>query len=167
MFGVGDLIVYGTTGVCIVEEIGVPELSAASDKPYYTLTPYYTNKSKIFTPCDNDKIVMRPLLTKKEAEALINAIDTISLITIESEKLREETYKSILKRCDLKEFISLMKTIHARKVARLADGKKVTASDEKYYSMVEDKLYGELSISLGVERSELKETISCKVMAVG
>lgn len=157
MFKVGDLIVYGNTGVCTVEKIGKPELAGVTDdKDYYTLLPYYSRNSRIFTPCDNPKVVMRPVISKKEAEKLIKEIPKIKLLVITDEKKREECYKQTMKTCDCREFVSILKTIYNRKIKRLAEGKKVTASDERYFNMAEDKLMGELAIALGVEKSEMR-----------
>ena len=43
--------------------------------------------------------------------------------------------------------------------ARIAEGKKVTSSDSKYFHIAEDSLYGELAISLGMEKEEVKDYI--------
>ena len=41
----------------------------------------------------------------------------------------------------------------------IAEGKKVTAFDSKYYHIAEDSLYGELAISLEIEKDEVKDYI--------
>ena len=167
MFKVGDLIVYGNTGVCTVEKIGRPDLSGISDdKEYYTLLPYYSRNSRIFTPCDNDKVVMRPIMSKKEAEKLLREIPKIEILVITDEKKREECYKETMKTCDCREFVSILKTIYNRKKTRLAEGKKVTASDERYYNMAEDKLFGEMAIALGLEKSQMKTKIKDNMLEV-
>ena len=164
MFQVGQLIVYGNTGVCRVEKIGPPDLvGAAEGVDYYTLSPYYSQNSRIFTPCDNDKVVMRPVISKREARKLVDDIPYIELLSIADEKSREERYKETMRSCDCREFISIIKTIHERKLKRLAEGKKVTASDEKYFSMAEDKLYGELAIALEMDKLKVKAYIKEKV----
>ena len=95
MFQVGDLIVYGNTGVCRVEKIGTPDLAGVPDGvDYYTLSPYYSQNSKIFTPCDNDKVVMRPIISKREARKIVKEIPSIGLLIITDEKKREEKFKA-------------------------------------------------------------------------
>ncbi|MCQ2512638.1 MAG: CarD family transcriptional regulator [Lachnospiraceae bacterium] len=164
VFQVGQLIVYGNTGVCRVEKIGPPDLvGAAEGVDYYTLSPYYSKNSRIFTPCDNDKVVMRPVISKREAKKLVDDIPEIELLCIVDEKSREERYKETMRSCDCREFVSIIKTIYERKLQRLAEGKKVTASDEKYYNMAEDKLYGELAIALEMDKVKVKEYIKEKV----
>ena len=160
MFKIGDLVVYGNTGVCRVVEIGPAPLSGApADKDYYTLAPYYAEKSVIFTPCDNDKVVMRHIITKEAARELIKRVESIEVFEVINEKKREDTYKEIIKSCDPEKFISILKTISRRKQQRLSEGKKATASDEKYFQLAEEKLYGELAIVLEIEKNKIKELI--------
>lgn len=161
VFKVGDLVVYGNNGVCKVDSIGPSTLSGAdSSKDYYYLIPYYAgNNCRIMIPCDNDRIVLRPLISKAEANALIKDLDKIGFIKVEDEKTREQTYKNAIRGCDCREMFSLIKTIYNRKQTRLAEGKKVTSSDEKYFLIAEDKLYGELAVALGIEKNEVKEYI--------
>ena len=162
MFKVGELIVYGNTGVCRVVEVG-PLAIGANDKEYYTLEPFYSPKSRVFTPFDNQKIVMRPILSKEEVECALDDFSDISLLVVEEEKKREETYKASMHTCDIRDLISLLKTINERKQTRLSQGKKVTASDEKYYTMAGEKLCDELSIVLGVEREKVRNFIHEKI----
>ena len=160
MFKIGDLVVYGNAGVCRVTEIGRPPLSGIPDgQDYYTLTPYYAEKSVIFTPCDNTKVVMRPIVSKEEADELIRNIPEIGCLGITDEKKREDCYRDVIKTCDPRLFVSIIKTIYNRKQQRLSEGKKVTASDEKYFQMAEDKLYGELAIALNIEKGTVKDYI--------
>ena len=160
MFEVGELIVFGNNGVCRVEKIGKPELTGVADGvDYYTLSPYYHESSKLFTPCNNDRIVMRPILTKSEAKKLVKEISTIKPLKITDERKREECYKEVMKSCDCRQFVSIIKTINKRKKERLAEGKKSTANDEKYFHLAEEKLFGELAIALEIEKDEVKDFI--------
>lgn len=166
MFNVGENIVYGSNGVCKVENIGVLDSPGMpQDKEYYTLCPIYSKGSKIFTPVDNDKIIMRAVLGKDEAQELINNIDSIEALWIADEKSRESEYKEAIKACNCKELVKIIKTIYIRMQDRIANGKKITASDEKYFRMAEDRLYGELAVSLDISKEEIKEYIieHCKI----
>ena len=160
MFKVGDLVVYGNNGVCTVDSIGPSSLSGADrNKDYYFLTPYYSGKCRIMIPCDNDRIVLRALITKDEANALIEDLENIGLMEITDEKNREQIYKNTIRGCDCREMFSLIKTIYLRKQTRLSEGKKVTSSDEKFFLIAEDKLYGELAVALGIEKNDIKDYI--------
>lgn len=162
MFKVGEYVVYGNTGVCKVEEVG-PLPIGSSDKDYYTLVPVYGRNSRIYAVVDNNKVVMRPILTKKESDALINKIEEIDALPIRDEKRREEVYKETMKTCDCKEWVRIIKTLYSRKMDRISKGKKVTSSDERYLQMAEENLYGELALSLKMPKEKVEEFLSEKI----
>ena len=160
MFQAGDVIVCGTHGVCRVEKVG-PLSSAVADRDrlYYTLKPLYERGSVVFTPVDNEKMVIRPVISREEALRLIDGIRDAEALGIEDERKREENYKTALKSCRAEELVKMIKTINARKRSRAARGKKATDSDSRYVKLAEDYLYGELAISLDLERDQVKAFI--------
>lgn len=163
MFEVGDFIIYGSNGVCRVESIGNMEAQGvASDRIYYTLAPVYEKKSKVFTPVDNCKVVMRPVMTEQEAHDLIEHIGELQVLTIEDEKKKDVVIKEALRKCDCRESVRVLKTLHEKKKMRQAQGKKIASGDERFYKMAEDSLYGELSIALGIPKEEVKALIMQK-----
>lgn len=164
MFAVGDRIIYGTKGVCCVESIG--KLNAPGvmkDRIYYTLRPYYVKGTTIFTPVDNEKVVMRSALSKEEAMAVVDGIKDSEGLWFGDEKKRELAYKEAIQTCDCNELVKIIKTIYENKQTRLAAGKKVTATDERYFKAAEDSLYGELAISLEMTKEEVKKFIAKRV----
>ena len=74
MYKVGDLILYGSTGVCRVDDIthDVPGREG-QDQLYYVLTPLYQDFT-IYVPTDTTKVFMRPIISRDEAEELIKGI---------------------------------------------------------------------------------------------
>ena len=160
MFQAGDVIVCGTHGVCRVEKVG-PLSSAVADRDrlYYTLKPLYERGSVVFTPVDNEKMVIRPVISREEALRLIDGIRDAEALGIEDERKREEKYKTALKSCRAEELVKMIKTINARKRSRAARGKKATDADSRYVKLAEDYLYGELAISLDLERDQVKAFI--------
>lgn len=160
MFQIGDLIVYGNTGVCVVEEIGPLDIPGVSkDRLYYTLRPYYDSKVRIFTLVDSTKVVMRPILNREEAVHLIEEIGEIDMLGISNEKKRSEEYRLSLQKCDCKELVRIIKTIYFRVQKRKAAGKKITSQDEKYFHLAEENLFGELAVSLGMDREKVKDVV--------
>ena len=160
MFQAGDVIVCGTHGVCRVEKVG-PLSSAVADRDrlYYTLKPLYERGSVVFTPVDNEKMVIRPVISREEALRLIDGIRDAEALGIEDERKREENYKTALKSCRAEELVKMIKTINARKRSRAARGKKATDADSRYVKLAEDYLYGELAISLDLERDQVEAFI--------
>ena len=164
MFKVGDYVVYGNSGVCRVEDIG-PISIGSKDKDYYTLVPVYGRNSRLYTVVNSDKVVIRPIMTKQESDALIDEMENIDALWIGDEKKREEIYKETIRTCDCKAWVQIIKTLYLRKMDRLARGKKVTSSDERYLHMAEDNLFGELAFSLKMPKEKVGEFISEKIMA--
>ncbi len=164
MFSVGEYIVYGTTGVCKVEAVEPMELTKSIGKKlYYTLSPLYSKGSKIYIPTDNDKVVMRPVLTMDEAKALVEEIPSIELLWVADEKRREDIYKTALRSCDVREWIKIIKTLYLRKMSRIAEGKKITVSDGKYLHMAEERLYEEMALALNMTKEEVLDYITVNV----
>ena len=56
-----------------------------------------------------------------------------------------------------------MKTIYQRKEERLNQGKKLSATDEKYFKLAQDNLQTELSISLEIPVNEMERYILDKI----
>ncbi len=167
MFEVKDYIIYGNHGVCKVEAVGkLDSAGTAKDRLYYTLEPVYQNGSKIFTPVDNEKVMIRAVLSKEEAIELIDDIKNIDSLWITDEKRRESDYKEAFKKNDCRELVKIIKTIYSRKQTRIAEGKKVTASDERYFRMAEETLCGELAIPLKMEKEEVKQFVSDRVKEI-
>lgn len=164
MYEVGDLIVYGRTGICEVTEITTLKMDGVpKDKLYYILRPVREKHGKVFTPVDNEKIVMRKVISKEEAEELIREIPQIEGLWIGSEKQREEKYKECMKSCKCAEWVRIIKTLYQRKMSRLKQGKKITATDERYLRMAEGNLYSELSIALGIPESGMEAYITNQI----
>ena len=164
MFNVGEYVIYGSQGVCRVESIGPLELSGISkDKQYYTLSPIYQAESKVYAPVDNNKVVMRHILTKSEVEALIGRICDIDTIIVANDRLRETVYKEALHTCNCEDLIKVIKTIYIRKQDRIREGKKSTNSYERYLKLAESALYGEFALVLDMKRDEVESYITSSV----
>lgn len=164
MFDKGDYIVYGTTGICIIEDITTMDLPGIPrDRLYYVMEPYHQAGNRIFTPVDNPKMTLRRIMTKAEVLALIDEIPDIEQIGIVEEKLREQKYKEYIRSCECRNWICIMKTLYHRKQERVRQGKKVTATDERYFKIAEDNLYTEFSISLDMPKQEIEAYIESKI----
>lgn len=164
MFNIGDYMICGANGVCEVEKIGaLEERGLSEERMYYTLRPVYANESTVCTPVDNEKIIMRPILSKEEAWELIECVPDIEIFWIEDDKKREAIYKAALRSCNCKELVKIIKTSYFNQKARLAAGKKVTMGDKKYCQMAEEHLYAELALSLEMDKDKVKKLIIKKL----
>ena len=160
MFEVGEYVVYGNKGVCKVNSVGPVDIPGIpKERQYYTLSQVYTRGSTIFTPVDSDKVVLRRVLTSKEAKDLINDAAHMNPVWIQNDKEREQRFTEILRSADTRSLFEMIIALHHRKERRLAAGKKATSTEERYSHAAEDILFGELGISLGIARDEVKDFV--------
>jgi len=164
LFDKGEYIVYGTTGVCLVKDIITMDRDdVPKDKLYYVLEPVCTTGSRIMTPVEGNKNVMRRILTKAEAYQLIDGIKKVEQLWVADEKQRELKYKEALRTCDCRQWIGIIKTLYLRKKDRMVHGKRLTEVDERYMKKAKENLYGELSIPLGIPVAEVEKFITSRI----
>ena len=94
---------------------------------------------------------------------LIAEMKDVELLEIKEEKKRNDIFNEALKTYDCKDLVKIIKTLYIRQEQKLAEGKKSTAGDDKYLKIAEDRLYGELAISLDMDRKDVKEFVEKKV----
>lgn len=116
-------------------------------------------KETIYVPVSNSDSALRPCLTEENAWKLIEKIPEISTPWTENEKMREQNYKEAIKANDPKALVVIIKMIYQRKQQRLAQGKKCTATDTKYFQIAEKLLYEELGTAIGKPKQEIVDTI--------
>lgn len=164
MFKVGNYVVYGNTGICKIEDIASMDIMGTGhEKKYYVLIPVNSDNGKAYLPVDNQKVVLRAVISRDEAVALIDRIPEIENITENNDKLREERYKQLSKQCSCESWVAILKTIYQRKKEREALGKKSTSTDERYFKMAEDKLYEELCFAMELDKPGVEEYIKTRI----
>ena len=160
MFEKDQLIMCGGHGVCRVVSItGNPIDRLDKVRKYYVLEPVFEKGSTVYTPVDNDKVVMRRIMNKEEAEALAERITQIETVWIQEEKGREQMYKDAIRTYDCRSLVQIIKTLYLRKQDRLKEGKKVLSSDEQYLRKAEELLYSEMSLALSIPKENVESYI--------
>ena len=161
MFEIGDYVICGNKGVCVVENITTLNISGVDkEREYYILKPFYVTGSTVYVPVDSPKESMRYVLKREEAQKLIEMIPDIPMLVITNEKLSEQIYRECIKTNCCEDLVKIIKTIYTRKQKRIQAGRKVTAVDAKYFHMAEESLYGELAVSLGMSRDAVEGYIA-------
>jgi len=160
MYQPGDLIVYGSEGVCRVEAIGPLRLSdMKSDKLYYTLQPVYRTGT-VFAPVEG-KVFMRPVISREQAEALVHAIPQVREQQLDRRNLRAAGayYQKMIASHDCTDLVQLIKTIYSKQQSAQAVGRKGNQADERYRKLAEDLLHGELAVALDIPKDEVENYI--------
>ena len=159
-YEIGDFVSKQVTGVCRIEDILYLDTQGKMDhKLYYLMRPVEDEKEKIYVSVANSDSALRPCLTEENAWKLIGMIPDIPAAWTENEKMREQKYKEAVKANDPAALVAIIKMIYQRKQQRLAQGKKCTATDTKYFRIAEKLLYEELGTAIGKPKQEIADTI--------
>lgn len=156
MFQIGDLIIYGGTGVCRVQEITSREVPDGGTRPFYTLQPLY-QRCTITAPADSDKVFMRPIISGSEADRLIDTIPHRSAEAYHDRALRQlaKYYEDKIKSHDCGELIELTMSIHAKMELAASQNRKIGSVDERFMKRAQELLFGEFAAALGIEPDEV------------
>ncbi len=160
MFEKDELIMCGGHGVCrVVNVTDNPFDKRDKVRKYYVLEPVFEKGSTIYTPVDNDKVIMRRIMNRKEAQDLVDRITQIDTVWIQEEKGREQMYKEAIRTYDCRSLVQIIKTLYLRRQDRLKEGKKVLSSDEQYLRKAEELLYSEMSLALSIPKEDVEAYI--------
>jgi Transcriptional regulators, similar to M. xanthus CarD len=157
MYSVGELIVHSGAGVCRVEEITTLDLPGVNkDRLYYILAPLYQDGT-VSVPVESKKIFTRPVISRQEAENLIDQIPTIQAEAYYNQNLTqlERHYRESFENHDCSDLIQLTMSIYAKKQERIEKNLKFGAIDKRFMDRAEDLLYGELAVALGIARDDV------------
>ena len=161
MFEIGEHIVYGTSGICRVEEICTSPYDKNDTRSFYLLIPVHNPMgSTIYTPVDNDRVPMRRLMTREEIDTLICMIPGIEPVQVPVEKQRREIYRSTVFALRPEGYVSVMKTVARRREELTAARKHFPVSDMEYGRIAKHLLYSECAHVLGVPEDSMEGYIA-------
>ena len=165
MYQVGELIVYGSTGVC--EVVGHEKMKfagAGTVQVYYVLRPL-DQDGTIYTPAENPKVFMRPVISRTEAERLIDTIPTLDAEAYHdrSIQLLAAHYEEALQTHDCADLIELTMSIYAKKQYLEERRRRFGSVDERFMKRAEDLLFGELGAALEIPKDEVQGFISTRL----
>ncbi len=162
MFQKDQWIVYGSTGVCRVAQIGpLKELSGADpDTLYYTLEPL-CGTDIIYVPVDTQAF-MRPVITRQQALDLIDRIPTLheDHYKAGNRRLLTDQYQASLRSHSCEELVELIAFIYHKQQRTLERGRRLSETDQRYRKRAEELLHGEFSIALDIPLEEVQPYIA-------
>ncbi len=168
MYQAGDLILYGRTGVCRVEEITtIKQRGSSEETMYYILKPLYQT-CNITTPVNNEKVFSRPIISREEAEEAISAIPGMEPEVYYNRNLNQlrEYYKTRMETYDCRDLLKLTMSLYVKKREMEQQKRKFGAVDERYMREAEELLFGELAAALEIPKDEVRDYIGRSLAAV-
>lgn len=160
MFSIGDKIIYGENGVCTVEKIAPLSMSGApKDKLYYHLCPL-VGSGTYFAPVDS-AAYMRAVMTREEAEALIEAMPDIQPAICNDNRFNhvDAFYKDLFRLHSCEALVSIVKGLRSR----MSERKTKSSRAEATMRRAKDILHGELSVALDLDIHDVETYIASRL----
>lgn len=160
MYKIGDIFVYGSNGACEITNIKEEKFEKET-KVYYILSPFFDSRETIFVPVDNEILTgrMKRVLSRCEVLDMIKSIPNCETIWNENANQRREEYKRIISAADRNQLLSLIKTLHGRKLEMEECGKNLSVSDEKYYRKAQSIIHSEIAAVMELELKDVEPFI--------
>lgn len=167
MYQSGDLIVYGSTGVCRVE--GTKQMQKVREPGtalYYILRPLFRN-GVIYCPVDHPKVFIRPLISEEEARQLMAEAEfpERSVFCGQSPRELAEKERASLESHNCRTLLKLVCALRAKQKMQQAQHKRLGQTDERFLTRGEELLYGELSVALNITPEEVKQKLKAQIEA--
>lgn len=169
MFQPGELLVYGSTGVCRVLSIEQKQEyvnGVKQSRSYYQLKPLHQG-GVIYTPVDSNKVSMRYIISRAEAEALIDTIPTLKPTDLRAATTQALTqhYQASLRCHSCQSLLELTMSIHQKRRRAEAQNRRLGMVDERYMKQAEQLLFGELAAALDIPYEEVQPYIARRLEA--
>ncbi|MDE6454726.1 MAG: CarD family transcriptional regulator [Dysosmobacter sp.] len=165
MFQPGELVVYGSTGVCRVEGFaGLDRPGGDREKQYYLLKPLWQD-GVIYAPVDSEKVPMRPVISREEAEALIERMPGIPAAACRggTAQALAQQYQSAVRDGGHQALIEMMKAIRRKRGVAESKNRRLGMVDERYMKQAERLLYGELATALEIPYDGVEDYIAARL----
>ena len=130
MYKVNDVVVHENGGVYRIVSIGKPDFVKGQEE-YYTMKSVWDDSSMIYVKINNDKVYMRPVISKAEARSYLEKLSGIDAEYDTNNKEREKK----------------------------KGGKKLNCSDEKDLQRAEKMLISELAVVFNVTVESARKSV--------
>ena len=149
MYQIGTYLVKTGHGVCRIDGIQSMAIPHSHETAlYYRMTPLEEQRTTLYVPAEGAQEELRAVLTSLQALSGAN------------DKARGLIYKQALKDRDPELLASMVKDLYDRRRQRQAQGKRISASDERMFKQSEGLLFSELAFALGRKKEDIPALIS-------
>jgi len=159
MFETGDLVIYGSSGVC--EICRIAPLSFGQEGLYYILRILNDKRDNfIYSPvtaAESGKVVLRKLISREDALRLLSQSPEQRLEWIPDLRRRNEEFTRILSSGLPENWLLLLRCLHEKQQEKKAEQRSLPHRDRELLNLTEKLFFGELSAVLGESTEEIKK----------
>lgn len=161
MFEKGEMVYYGTAGVCKVSDIYISPFDKNDGRAYYMLEPKdFSEGTVIYAPAEGGKVMLRALMTEAEAKALVASMADMEELAVDNEKRRREEYRNALREGTPLSLARLIKTVYIRKKRNEKTQKRIYETDTEFDKTARRALLGEIAHVLGIGENDAQKIIN-------
>ncbi|MBO5323187.1 MAG: hypothetical protein J6A88_03695 [Oscillospiraceae bacterium] len=160
MHNIGDHVVYGINGVCLVLE-KQSQLRNGQPVEYLVLEPTEQPGARYFVPTGNALAMskLRPIMTKEELLALLSSDLLKQDVWIPDENQRKQAYRELINGGDRAALIQMICALQRHKQVQFEAGRKFHQSDENFLRDAQKLISAEFSQILGIPAQKVGEYI--------
>ena len=160
MYQVGSVVRHPSAGVCRIEGIEQRHFGNLPPINYYVLRPLYvTAATTVYTPVDSDKVPLRKLLQQEDMEEILRQVPRQWMEWNDNEQARHQEFSAILHGDDTVQLIRLIVLLHRKLDERMAQGKRLRASDGRYLDEAKRLLHQEVAYAMEMEPDQVADYI--------
>ena len=164
MYQIGDKVVYGVHGVCMVVD-QEERMIDRKRQVYLALEPVGQGGSRYFVPTHNAAAMakLRHMLTREE---LVEMIESEAVHTdgwIQDENQRKQTYRELISSGDRARLMQMVCTLYKHKAAQAAAGRKCHLCDDNFLRDAEKLLIREIAIVMEIDQEQAKQFVRSKL----
>lgn len=156
MYSENDTVLYGTQGVCTIEEIVRKEFHGSVQK-YYLLRPVFDSRSTIFAPCDSSvtESKMRELSSQDKINEIIKEVSNEPVDWIDDTNQRRQIFSEALHSGNSRRILKLAKTIYNHREKLFSQGKNLSSFDTRFLKEAEKIVFEEFAFVLDLTPSQV------------
>ena len=155
---IGSTVIYGTNGVCRVEDLREEDFGSSRGMFYVLRSLSEKKGTVIYLPADNEALLdsLKPLMSAEELARLAHATDPADgEVWPRDARLRNKLCKEMLATGDRTQLILLIKSLVRDGRRDSAQGKKISAATEALLTRAQAMLYEEFSLAYDMKEEEL------------
>ena len=155
MYQIGDKVIYGMHGVCLVADLE-KRIVDKKEVTYLALEPVGQSGSRFFVPTHNTAAMakVRPMLTREALEELFSSDAVKEDTWVRDESQRKQLYRELISSCDRQRLLQMISSLYRYRKIQTAAGKKFHMCDENFLRDAEKILAGEIASTLEIPSAE-------------
>ncbi|MBR7151276.1 MAG: hypothetical protein IKD02_02895 [Clostridia bacterium] len=161
MFQPDEYVFYGSGGICRITDIQTAPLdNMPADRLYYVMQSIHDQNGVIYVPVDSDCVFLRRLLSREEAEALLDEIPAVGTIEESNAKLLRSKYTEAMRTHEPLEWVRVIKTVYRRTGEKAGRAQRLSETERSFAESAKRYLYSELALALGLKDTDMESYIT-------